>query len=187
MGKSTYSNPISNQTNFTSQSKINRILVDKDLETLKHTLHTLSKKYNITPLELTKLIDTNIEIPSSIYQNKEISTLETTVKYLKENLNLKYSQISALLNRDERTIWATYHNSLKKTKSKLTISDGISIPIKILSTRKFSILESITSYLKENHNLKFSEISKLFALDPRTIWTCYNRYKTKRDGNNEAR
>lgn len=187
MGKSTYVNLIKTSSNSIPIEKINKILVDKELIILKNSLNKLSKKYELSTSQLTNILEDNIEIPSSIYQDKILSTLESTVRYLKENLNLKYSQIGSLLNRDERTIWVTYHNSIKKSKTKQIILEGINIPIKVLSTRKFSILESSIGYLKEIHNLKFSEISKLFSLDQRTIWTCYNRYKKKMEGDNVAK
>ena len=188
MGKSTYdTNQIYSSNNLIPQEKLNKILVDKEIQKLKESIYLLSKKYNLTPQVLTNIVEENIEIPSSIYITKEISTLEITVKYLKETLNLNYSKIGKLLNRDERTIWVTYHNSLKKSKSPLVIKESLLIPISVLSKREYSILESLTGYLKETAEMNFSEIGKILSLDKRTIWTCYNRLQKKRGGKNEAR
>lgn len=187
MGKNNYLSQFSSYNKLIPQEKINKILVDKEMQKLKEAIILLSDKYNLTPKDLTSIVDENIEIPSSIYQEKKISTLEITVKYLKEELHLRYSQISKILNRDERTVWTTYNNTLKKTKSRLIIEKSILIPIKVLSTRKYSILESITEYLKETQGLRFSQISRILSLDQRTIWTCYHRIQKKRGYENEAR
>ena len=111
------------------------------------------------------------------------SSLESVVKYLKENLNLKYSEIAKLLNRNDRTIWTTYSNSRKKFSKKFVVRDNkYFIPALIISNRSFSVLGSIVSYLKDNFNLKYSQIALLLCRDQRTIWTVYNR-KRKRKNN----
>jgi len=116
-----------------------------------------------------------IEIPVGIF-NKKLSSLETIVKYLKENLDLKYSEIAKLLNRNDRTIWTTYSNSRKKFSKKFAVKGNkYFIPALIISNRSLSVLESIVSYLKDTFNLKYSQIALLLCRDQRTIWTAYNR------------
>lgn len=187
MEKSTYKekDSISSDSQFPIE-KINKILADKETDALRKILKTLSTRYDISSQDLTKITDENITIPLSIYSDKNLSMLESTVKYLKEELNMRYSKIGRLLKRDERTIWVTYHNSLKKSNKKTIISDGISIPIKIFSKRRFGILESAVGFLKEDHGLKFSEIARILRKDDRTIWTCYKRLKDKKEQENEA-
>ncbi|MBA3064008.1 hypothetical protein FP803_01065 [Candidatus Woesearchaeota archaeon] len=120
-----------------------------------------------------------IEIPACIFNDK-LSALETIVKYLKENLNLKYSEIAKLLNRNDRTIWTTYSNSRKKYSKEFVVKDNkYFIPASIISNRSLSVLESIVSYLKNNFDLKYSQIALLLCRDQRTIWTVYNRRKRK--------
>jgi len=117
------------------------------------------------------------DIPVCIFNNK-LSALETIVKYLKENLNLKYSEIAKLLNRNDRTIWTTYSNSRKKFDKKLVVKNNkYFIPVLIISNRSLSVLESIVSYMKDNLNLRYSQIALLLCRDPRTVWTVYNRRK----------
>ena len=102
------------------------------------------------------------------------------MKYLKENLNLKYSEIAKLLNRNDRTIWTTYFNSRKKFSKKFVVRDNkYFIPALIISNRSLSVLGSIVSYFKDNFNLKYSQIALLLCRDQRTIWTVYNRRKKK--------
>ena len=169
--------------------QLNKILVDSDVTKLKELLKELSLKHNISPDKLASIAssDENITIPTSIYDNSRLSMLESTVKYLKEDLNQKFSSIGRLLNRNERTIWVTYSNASKKSPSRLKIAESISIPINVLSDRRFSILEQATGFLKEEYGLKFSEIGRLLKRDDRTVWTCYSRLKKKREGENEAR
>ncbi len=179
-------------TNFNtdnSLNSINKILIDKEFSQLKTLIKSLSIKYNISKEKITDIAqnEEDIVIPTSIFSDEKLSMLETSVKYLKDDLNLKFSSIGKILNRDERTIWTTYHNSCKKSNSKLLVAEGISLPIKVLSDRRHSILEQAVGYLKETHSMKFSEIARLLKLDDRTIWTCYNRLKKKREGENEAR
>lgn len=55
-------------------------------------------------------------IPINILKNRNLGMLESTVCYLKDEKELKYSQIAKLLCRDQRTIWATYNKAKKKLK-----------------------------------------------------------------------
>ena len=114
-------------------------------------------------------------IPLSIIKNN--SSLEAIVVYLKDALQLKFSEISSLLNRNPRTIWATYSKAKKKDvkKSVASAGDEILIPSSILSSRRLSILESIVLFLKEDQDLSFNQISALLGKNYRTIWTVYRR------------
>jgi len=51
--------------------------------------------------------------PASIFKN-ELGPSEALIKYMKENLNLKFSEISKLLDRKHGAIWTTYKNSKAK-------------------------------------------------------------------------
>lgn len=53
-------------------------------------------------------------IPVDIFKDSKLSTLETIVVFLKDSYNLSFSEISALLMRDQRTIWTVYHRAKKK-------------------------------------------------------------------------
>lgn len=190
MGKNTsVTNDISNKSSSINQEIINQLLFDSELLKLKEVINSLSLKYGLCPDELTKLATSKeeIKVPVSIFKTKKLSMLGLTVKYLKEELNLRYSEIGKLLNRNERTIWVTYSKAIIKFPSKLKIAKGFSIPIDVFSQRKFSILEHAVGYLKEEHSMKFSQIARILKRDDRTIWTCYHRLKQKRNGENEAR
>jgi len=127
-----------------------------------------------------KKISPKISFPISIFNNGQLGSFETIVKYLKEELLLKNHEIAVLLNRTDKTIWAAYNLAIKKRKEKLDVKKSdIHIPALIFSDRKFSVLESLVSYLKDNFNLRYSQIADLLSRDERNIWTVYNRAKKK--------
>jgi hypothetical protein len=117
-----------------------------------------------------------LNLPLSIFDNQELSALETICKYLREEKNYRYSKIASLLNRDQRTIWVTYRKAAKKRESHLTIADSIiTLPITIFQNRNMSVLEAIVGHLKDNYNLKYSEIARLIRRDERNIWAIYRK------------
>lgn len=121
----------------------------------------------------------NLEIPSFIFNDK-LGSLESIVKYLKENLNIKVIRIASLLNRNDKTIWSTYNHSKKKHPEIFSEQESIvNIPISIFGSRKLSVLESIVYYIKENYDMNFHEIALILKRDDRTIWTVYQKAKKK--------
>lgn len=128
---------------------------------------------------MTKKDYSNMEIPSFIFNDK-LGSLESIVKYLKENLNMKIIRIASLLNRNDKTIWSTYNHSKKKHPEIFKEQESkINIPISILTSRKLSVLESIVYHIKENYDLNFHEIGVILKRDDRTIWTVYQKAKKK--------
>ena len=155
---------------------------DKAFQILKLALGEIKERYNLDSNEILSLVEEKpvtkeILIPVSIFAG-ELSALETVCKYLKENLDLGFSKIALLLNRDSRTIWATYSNALKKRKERLIVKESrYFIPISALADRKFSALGSIVVYLKDKFSLRYKEISVLLHRDERNIWAAYHRVK----------
>jgi hypothetical protein len=118
-------------------------------------------------------------IPISAFKAK-LSSLEIIIKYLKEEENSPFKEISKILNRKLSTIYNTYNKSKIKFKKNLDISDTlIKIPYNIFANRKYSVLESIVSYLKDKQKLSFKEISYTLNKSYSTIKTVYGRYKIK--------
>jgi len=111
---------------------------------------------------------------------KELSALESIVKYLRETYNLRFCDIAKKLNRDQRTIWTTYAKSKKKHPVNLnTTYSEYFVPVKIFQERVYGVLEILVHYLKKHYNLKYSEIGKLLNRNQRTVWTVNSRYKKK--------
>ncbi|MBS3114282.1 hypothetical protein J4448_04215 [Candidatus Woesearchaeota archaeon] len=166
--------------------KIDSIKEDKSFQILKLAIEEVKEKYKLASNEILSLIEEKpiskeILIPVSIFEVSNLSALEVICKYLKEELELNYSKIALLLNRNSRTIWTTYKNAFRKKKERLIAKESkLYIPLSIFKNRRFSVLESIISYLKDNFNLRYSEISILLNRDERNIWTVYNRYRKKK-------
>ena len=158
---------------------------DKSFQILKLAVDDIKERYNLAPNEILSLLEEKkvskeILIPVSIFE-VDLSALEAICKYLKEELELSYSKIASLLNRDSRTIWTTYNNAVKKRKEKLSAKESkFFIPVSIFTDRKFGVLEAIVGYLKDNFNLRYSEIAVLLNRDERNIWAVYSRYKKKK-------
>ena len=152
-------------------SKLNLLSKAELVKIIEEHLPSLSQEISKTQTD---------SIPLSVFDNKELSSLETICKYLKENQNLSYHEIAVLLNRNDRTIWTTYNNSKKKLPALFPISKSeYYLPISIFKERKLAVLESIAVYLKDECNLTFHNIAVLLNRNDRTIWTVYNRGKKK--------
>jgi len=119
-----------------------------------------------------------IKIPVSAFDAKKLSSFEIIVRYLKDYKALKNSKISELLVRSPQSVWNTYKKSRKKFSGKIeTKSSEYDIPVSVFQKKGYTILESIVVFLKDEHDLRFSDIAKLINRDQRTIWTVYNRKK----------
>lgn len=147
----------------------------------------LKEEHRLEPEKIAALFGKTILkkdfLPISIFGNEELGCLETIVKYLKEDINLRFHDIALILNRNDRTIWATYKSACRKRKQKLIAKESkFLVPVSIFADRKLSVLESIISYLKDNYNLRYSEIAILLNRDERNIWAVYNKALKKKNG-----
>jgi hypothetical protein len=141
----------------------------------KLLVNEIRKEQKLNKKDVNKLIKIkqDIEIPTSIFY-KEMGTLESVIKYLKENINLSYHEIAELLNRDDRTIWTAYHKAIKKNNRPFEIKESDKkLPSSVLVNDGLTILESIVFYLK-SQGLKYSEISEILDRDQRNVWTIYS-------------
>lgn len=158
-----------------SGERLDQLSKDKSVEALRILLHTLSEKHNLKTDELFDVIVGKQEesIPLSAFSSG-LSALEVVVKFLKEEKNRRYSDIARLLNRDDRTIWATYSNSRKKSRAPLDLESPVLIPISIFSSRDRSPLEALVSYMK-NSGYTVSQISRMLDKDYQTVYTTQRR------------
>lgn len=145
---------------------------------LKEELRFLKERFDILEAKLNVKEE---EIPLDIFSNDTLSSLETIVKFLKENRGHNFSQIASLLNRDPRTIWTTYTKAKKKLKQPFKkISSQHNIPISALQDRSLGVLESICLYLKDSLHFTTQEIALALKRSNKTIWTSYHKAKTKK-------
>ena len=147
-------------------------------------IYELVKKFeNFLSIKKTEYSSENIYVPISVFDNDELSCLETIVKYLKENKLFNYNEISIILNRSPSSIGITYKNSKKKKLDFLKTESAKYIPIDIIKNRHLSVLENLVYYLK-GEGEKYSEIAQSLHRDYKTIWTVYNRALKKLKGDN---
>ncbi len=136
-------------------------------ETLKIINNILSKNYAATE---------DIILPASIFDNTILSSLELIVKYLHENLGLKFSKIAKLIGRNNVALANSYRIAVQKHPSKLVVKPSVFVvPCSILKNRKLSVLENISYYLKNNYKLTYHDVAVLLRKNDRTIWTVYQR------------
>lgn len=176
---------ILNEKDFSGEKELIKALSDIELkEFFKTFINHLKQDHKLTSEQIVDLFGKKAHredlLPICIFDNKELSCLETIVKYLKEDLKFRFHEIALLLNRNDRTIWATYNVACKKRKEKLPVRESrFFIPVSIFKDRKMSVLEALVGHLKDNFNLRYSEIAVLLNRDERNIWTIYARAKKK--------
>jgi hypothetical protein len=90
--------------------------IAKELGRNERTIWTAYKKANEKQKEHLKINETEINLPISIFESKELTILESIIIYLK-NEGKKYSEIGELLYRDQRNIWTIYSRAIKKIKN----------------------------------------------------------------------
>ena len=144
---------------FSSSSKNNDFI-----EILESVIKEYKSKDNIN------------NIPINLLSNRKLGILESVVKYLKEN-DLTYHEIAEILNRNDRTIWATYSKACKKYKEKFQIStESATINPNIFSNRDQAPLEALIKHLKDR-GMSLKQISIALNRSYKTIWLTYNKKK----------
>ncbi len=154
-------------------------------ELLESFIRHLKSEHKLSDKEINSLLTEakhhqDTLLPINIFQNEQLSALESIVKYLKENKSLTFHEIAVILNRNDRTIWATYAKSRKKMIAHFHLMPSKHlIPAKLFIPRKLSVLETIAHYLKHSLQLSLHEIALLLNRDDRTIWTVVHRAEKK--------
>lgn len=86
-------------------------------------VENLRQNYGLSFDEILELSTTlsgkeKVSIPLEVLKNRDLGVLESTTIYLKDEKDMKFSEIAKALDRDDRTIWATYHKAKKKLGEK---------------------------------------------------------------------
>lgn len=140
----------------------------------EHQLHQLIERLKLF-LEKNGTVKA---VPVEVFSTK-LSPAEALVKFLKENHNQTFSQISHITKRDQRGIWCSYHRAQKKQSEKFSIVNSKKlIPYPVFASRPLSILECVVKYLKDNGH-SISAISEILNKKPSTIYTVHSRAKVK--------
>ncbi|MFC1723858.1 hypothetical protein ACFL0V_06990 [Nanoarchaeota archaeon] len=163
-----------------THDSVNSSSLKHDLQQLRLLLEKISQTHGLAKEEVLDMVE--YEIPVSIY-TKKLSPLETSVKYLKENLNLGFPRIAELLGRSRKTVWQAYANAAKKVSRPFKVKDTrYKVPISVLNSEtKLSVLEATVKFVKEEYGLTYRDIGQLIQRDERTIWTVYQRALKKGD------
>jgi len=160
---------------YNIDSKEERFLVDM----FSQISGRLRQEYNYSDEEIYKLWnDENVLlIPAAIFAGK-LSPAEALAKFLKEKHDLSYHEISGLIGRDERGVWANYKRANKKMPWPIEANGGVTVPVSIFNSDK-SILEALILYLKDVKKFRNKRIAQLLNKNPANIWTVHNRAKKK--------
>jgi hypothetical protein len=149
------------------------------LKLMSEIVYKLKTDYNYSDEELFALCkEESLLIPVSIFASK-LTPTEALTKYLKENCDLSYHEISELINRNERGVWLNYKRAKTKLSTKFEVKDSFNVPVSIFNNNKFTIFEALIVYLKDIKKLKNSKIAKLLKKHNTNIWTVYNKTKVK--------
>ena len=141
---------------------------------LKHILSSVIKSLkasgDISQEDLLSFFEEDT-LPIDIFTPK-LGILESAVKYLHEQRQAGFSEIARKLNRDPRTIWASFAAAKAKHPSRFKITNEVGIPVKALANRNLSPLESVSLELS---HLPYHQIAKLLHRDQRNIWNTVNK------------
>lgn len=154
---------------------------EKSLELVSNLIENIKATYGLCDQDIVDVLkfgNSSIKIPVNIFSS-ELSPAMSLVKYLKENMNMKYSQIAQTLKRDDRGIWSTYNVAAKKYPQKFEVTSKVMIPIEVFSDRKYSIFESLITYMKNVLHVDFKDIAEELGKSPSTIYTVYRRARLK--------
>jgi DNA-directed RNA polymerase specialized sigma24 family protein len=152
------------------------------LSEILNNARKISKKYNISEEDVFKLSQENAKaIPLSVLCSN-LAPLEAAVSYLKDTSGFSINEISKLLGRDYKNIWATYNNAKKRKLNAKKCSEEskkILIPIDAFSNPNRGIFESAVLFLKGTLGMKYSRIAKITGRDQRTIWNAHHKAEGK--------
>lgn len=140
------------------------------------------KRYNLSIgkiLEAASKWQNYISIPVTAF-NRPSGGLESAVRFLREVHKLKFSEIAKLLNRDPRTVWTAYRKS--KAKEPFYVPPRrtkYQIPVRTLSSRKHTVMESVCYVLKEHYHMRNHDIAKAIGRTDPYVWITLRRYYDK--------
>lgn len=160
---------------------------DAPPEELLRRILGVMKDQGLSFTQLSKLYYSDeITVPAEIFA-KNLSPSEAVCTYLKENRRLSFHAIAAMLRRDDRSVWTSYHRGMRKQKKPFSpATSRCIIPVSVLANRQYSFLESIILYLSKQ-DMKPSAIAKLLHRAAPIIYTVLGRARKKEEKNKEKK
>lgn len=123
----------------------------------------------------------NIVVPVTVFATK-LSPSEALVKFLKDTYDMSFTDIAEATKKETSSIWSSYKRASKKVKQGFKFEDSdVLIPLSAFGYN-LSILESLASYMKDEYGMKMSKLCSLINKNKSTLWTAYNRAKSKKGG-----
>ncbi len=162
--------------NKVSREQRARITVRRDDEQRQHYyIYTSEHALDFPSDSQYLVVSDEPSVPLSIFSTR-LSALQALVRFLYEERNYSFAQVGELLNRSQKTVWATYQAA--KSQPFVYAEGELTIPIARFASRILSPLETLVVFLTE---LGFSnaETARFLSLDPRTTWTVKQRAKKK--------
>lgn len=151
---------------------------------LKAVLKKIQQEGN---LELNQLVEifqeskSELFVPLSIFSSS-LKPAEALCRYLKENEKLSYKEIGLLLNRNEKSAWATYQRAKKNKKQMfLKTREKYTLPISLFQDRSYSLLESLVFFLHQIYKLSNPQIAKLLKRSPNSVAVLMKRARVKHE------
>jgi hypothetical protein len=101
--------------------------MSSELEDLKarfeRLVENLHSAYGLSYAEILALSAGPVEkervlVPLETLRSRELGILESLTLYLRDTRGMRFSEIARALERDPRTIWATYHKAKGKLHGK---------------------------------------------------------------------
>ncbi len=89
------------------------VLVGRNDRTIWTTYNRAKKKRQAIPKADPPSVEI-IDIPLSIFKNRDFAPLESLSLHLKDVAQMSFHEIAVLINRDDRTIWTCYNRVQKK-------------------------------------------------------------------------
>lgn len=122
-----------------------------------------------------------LHVPASLFSS-HLSPSEALCMFLKDEKKLSFHEIAQELNRDDRSIWTSYHRATQKSRS-IPLPHIASSPLittSLFKDRTFSILEHVVAHLK-SQRMKNKEIAQVLNKSPAVVATVLLRVKKKQE------
>jgi hypothetical protein len=109
-------------------------------------------------------------VPIGIFGNPELGILQALTIYLHEIRNQSFHEIARLLDRNDRTIWASYHQGKEQGLTQPNANNQLQVPVALFSNRKVGPLQALVYYLRSERKLTRAQIAGLLSRSYTTIY-----------------
>ncbi len=145
------------------------------LNVVNELVDRLKQKYHYSNQEVLNLLQKEeLLVPVEVFSSG-LAPAEALTKFLKEECDKNFHEISLLINRNEKSIWQNYQRAIKKMPLRFAFEISLNVPVSASKNNKLSVFESLVLYLKEQKQRKNVKIAKLLGKNPSNVWSVYNR------------